>query len=324
MTRPSAKLCELMGRLQGPLLVLGGSGKMGPTLAVLARRAAPDLEVIAVSRFSDPQARSWLEQRGVRTISCDLMEREQVAALQGADNVVYMAGRKFGTTGNAALTWGMNTIAPMHVAERYPTSRIVALSTGCVYPLVPVRQGGSREEDDLTPIGEYSNACVARERLFEYYSRRNNTPIALIRLNYAIDLRYGVLLDIAQKVYRGEPLDVTMWYLNCIWQADANEMILRALDLATAPPCAINLTGGEILSVRELAGGFGELMGRTPVITGEESDTALLSDASLAIRLLGRPATPLDLMMRWTAHWVMHEGRTLGKPTHYEVSDGRY
>jgi dTDP-4-dehydrorhamnose reductase len=324
MTRPTVKLTDSLRGLRGPLLVLGGSGKMGPTLAVLARRAAPDLEVVAVSRFSDPDSREWLERRGVRTISCDLMERAEVAALPDSDDIIYMAGRKFGTTGSEALTWGMNTIAPALVAERYPASRIVALSTGCVYPLVPVEQGGSCEEDPLTPIGEYSNACVARERIFEYYSGRNNTPMVMVRLNYAIDLRYGVLLDIAQRVYRGDPVDVTMGYLNCIWQGDANEMILRSLDLASSPPLALNLTGMEILSVRELAVRFGELLGREAVIVGEESSMALLSDPGLACRLLGLPATPLETMMRRTANWLQHGGRTLGKPTHFEVSDGRY
>jgi nucleoside-diphosphate-sugar epimerase len=324
LTRPRQILVDFMQGVEGPLVVLGGSGKMGPTLAVLARRAAPDLEVIAVSRFSEAGARAWLEDRGVRTIRCDLLDRDEVMELPEAKNIIYMAGRKFGTSDDPSLTWSMNTLPPAYVVERYPVARIVALSTGCVYPLVSIDGSGSQEGDELTPVGEYSNACVARERTFEYLSRRYGTPIALIRLNYAIDLRYGVLVDIASKVYCDQPVDVTMGYLNCIWQGDANEMILRSLDLATVPPRAINLTRREILPVRLLAVRFGELMGKEVKIVGKESEQALLSEPSTAYDLLGEPPTDLDDMMRWTAHWIMRGGRVLGKPTHYEVSDGKY
>jgi dTDP-4-dehydrorhamnose reductase len=328
LTRPRPQLVEFIRGLQGPLLVLGASGKMGPTLAVLAKRAAAeggsDLRVIAVSRFSDARARGWLEEEGVETLSCDLLERDEVMKLPDAPNIIYMAGRKFGTLDDPSLTWAMNILPPAHVCERYPEARIVALSTGCVYPLVPIEQGGSTEGDELTPVGEYSNACVARERTFEYYSRRNGTRIVQIRLNYAVELRYGVLVDIAERVHAGQPVDVAMGYFNCIWQSDANEMILRALDLAESPQRPLNLTSRETLSVREVALHFGELMGREVILSGQESPTALLNDPSEAYRLLGAPATPLKSAMQSIAEWIATGGRRLGKPTHFEVRDGRY
>jgi dTDP-4-dehydrorhamnose reductase len=328
MTRPRQALIDFVRTMSSPLLVLGGSGKMGPTLAVLAKRAAEQagsgLQVIAVSRFSDESARSWLEERGVETIQCDLLERKQVAMLPDAENVIYMAGRKFGTRANPPLTWAMNTIAPANVAERFPQSRIVALSTGNVYGEVSRSSGGSVESDEPAPVGDYANASLARERIFEYYSTKNAARICLLRLNYAVDLRYGVLVDIAQKVYRGEPVDVTMGHLNCIWQGDANEMCIRALDLAASPARILNLTGADILSVRDLARRFGELLGKEVKVVGEESDRALLNNASAAFAVLGTPATPLDAVIRWTASWIASGNRTLGKPTHFEVKDGRY
>ncbi len=329
LTEPRPVLVDFMRSVRSPLMVLGGSGKMGPSLAVLALRAArmsgdDSLEVIAVSRFSDPDARFWLESHGVRTIACDLLDREAVAALPDSRNVIFMAGRKFGTSSDPSRTWAMNTLAPAYVAERYRDARIVAVSSGCVYPFVPVHSGGSREDDPLTPIGEYSNACVARERLLEYLSTSQQTPVCLIRLNYAVDLRYGVLVDIALKVYRGEPIDISMGYLNCIWQGDANEMILRSLDLAAVPAMVLNLTGPGTLSVKELAGEFGEMMDRPVTFVGEPGEYALLNDATLAHDLLGPPATPIHEMLEMTALWIMKEGRLLGKPTDFQISHGRF
>ncbi len=328
MTRPRAPLVELVSRLAGPLVILGASGKMGPSLAVMARRAAEmagrDLEIIAVARFSDPDARRWLEERGVRTLACDLLDDAQVSALPDAPDVIYMAGRKFGTTDDPPLTWAMNLLPPVAVTRRYAGSRIVALSTGCVYPLVPVAGGGSREPEDLTPVGEYANACVARERIFEYEGRLRTTPICLIRLNYALDLRYGVLVDIGGKVLRGEPVDLSMGYLNCIWQRDANEIILRALEVAAVPALPLNVTGPRIERARDLATRLGAHLGREPIFTGEEGSHALLSDPARMVELFGEPAVELDTVIRWTAAWLRGQGRTLGKPTHYEASDGRY
>lgn len=328
MTRPRTALVDFVKTLQSPLLILGAAGKMGPSLAVLARRAAEaakhDLKVIAVSRFSGSEARRWLESRSVETVACDLLEREALQKLPDATNVIYLVGLKFGTQQNPSLTWAVNTLAPTHVMERYRESRIVALSTGNVYPLGPVAKGGSIESDPLTPLGEYSNAAVARERLFDYHARKNGTAIVLLRLNYAVDLRYGVLLEIAQKVWASQPVDVTTGYLNCIWQGDANEMIVRSLDLAAKPPAAFNLTGGEMLSVRKLAERFGELMQRRVEFTGREAETALLSNTTRLRSTLGDPSMPLETVLQWTAQWVMKGGTTLGKPTKFEVRDGKF
>ncbi|MFL5245876.1 MAG: NAD-dependent epimerase/dehydratase family protein [Gemmataceae bacterium] len=328
LTRPRPALITFIKTLKSPLMVLGAGGKMGPTLAVLARRAADvaghTVNVIAVSRFSDPVSRRWLEDRGVQTLSVDLLNRDAVARLPDTANVLYLVGLKFGTSLDPAQTWAVNTIVPAHIAERYPTAVIVALSTGNVYPLAPAVGPGSRETDSLTPLGEYANAAIARERLFEYFARRNANPIAILRLNYAVELRYGVLVDIARKVYAGEAVDVTMGYFNCIWQGDANDMILRAVALAQTPPLALNLTGPDILSVREVALHFGELMNRPAKTIGREAPTALLSDPSAACRLLGPPPTPMEKVIRWTADWIKRGGRILDKPTHFEARDGKF
>jgi len=328
LTTPRPELVAFMRTVASPLLLLGAGGKMGPTLARLAQRAAQaaghPLEIIAVSRFSNDSARASLEQAGVKTLASDLLDRRAVEKLPDAPNVIYLAGMKFGTAQNPALTWAVNTLVPAHVAERYRTSRLVALSTGNVYPFVPVRSGGATEEHPLTPHGEYPNAAVARERTFEYFSLQHGTPVALLRLSYAVELRYGVLADIARNVWAGEPVDVSNGWLNWIWQGDANEIILRALALATSPARAWNLTGPEPLRVRDVAERFGELLGKSVRLTGTEADTALLSNPSRLIAQLGAPATPLDLVVRRVAHWIQVGGRTLNKPTHFEVRDGVY
>jgi dTDP-4-dehydrorhamnose reductase len=328
LTRPAQELTALIKKLSSPLVILGAGGKMGPTLAVLARRAAETaghpLEVIAVSRFTDAPARQWLEDRGVRTLKADLLERSAVAALPEAANVVYLVGRKFGTQGNPSLSWALNTLVPANVAERYVGARIVALSTGNVYPFVPVASDGATEETPLTPLGEYANAAIARERVFEHFSGAKGTRIALIRLNYAVELRYGVLVDIARKILAGEPVDLTNGWFNCIWQGDANERILRALPLASSPAAAWNLTGPAKLEVRELAEQLGVLLDRAVRFAGTPSDTALLSNPARLCGELGEPRTPLDVVLRWTADWVWRGGRSWDKPTHFEVRDGKY
>ena len=328
LTHPRTTLVEFIKTLSSPLVILGAGGKMGPTLCVLAHRAAEaaahPLEVIAVSRFSDEHTRRWLEARGVQTLTCNLLDRTLLAQLPDSENVVYLVGLKFGTAHNPARTWALNTLVPAHAAERYPRARIAVLSSGNVYPLREIRSGGSVESDPLTPLGEYANACVARERLFEFYAQQNNTPIVNIRLNYAVELRYGVLLDIARKVWADEPVDVTMGYLNCIWQGDANDMILRSFVLAAAPAQPLNLTGPDMLSIRSLAQRFGELLGKSPAITGIEAETALLNNPARACSLLGPPPTPPGTMMRWVAHWLQMGGRQLGKPTHFETRTGSY
>jgi hypothetical protein len=327
LTRPGV-LVDSIATITSPLIILGAGGKMGPTLAVMARRAAiaagHDLKIVAVSRFGDTLSRQWLEKQGVTTIPSDLLDARALRELPDTANIIYLVGQKFGTTNNPAATWAMNTVPPARVAERYPRARIVALSTGNVYPLSEAGRGGSLETDPLTPLGEYPNAAVGRERVFEYFSTRNGTPLALIRLFYAVELRYGVLVDIARKVYGGEAIQLDNGYFNCIWQGDANEMILRALALAESPPTVWNLCRPEIFSVREVATRLGELLGRNPQFTGAETKTALLGNSARLCAALGPPPTPLDTMLRWIAHWVNMGGRNLGKPTHFEVRDGNY
>jgi nucleoside-diphosphate-sugar epimerase len=328
LTEPQPALVEYMTTLTSPLVILGAGGKMGPTLARLARRAAEasghPLEIVALSRFSDAQSRQWLEIHGVKTLSCDLFDRDALKALPESENVIYLVGMKFGTSRNPAATWAANTVIPAHVAERYAQARIAALSTGNVYPFAPVASNGWTEAAPLTPFGEYANSGVARERIFEFFSTRNGTPISLIRLSYALDLRYGVLVDIAQKVFAGQPVDVTTGYLNCIWQGDANDLIIRSLALASSPPTALNLTGSERVSVRDTATRFGELMNRPVRFVGQEAETALLSDTTLLTSRLGKPGTPLHTVIQWTAHWIMNDGHVLNRPTHFEVRNGAF
>ncbi len=304
---------------------------MGPTLAVLARRAADasghPLEIIAVSRFRDPTVRQWFETRGVRTVSCDLLDAAAVTRLPDAQNIVYLVGLKFGTTQSPATTWAMNTLVPARVCERYPHSRMVALSTANVYPLSEVKRGGSVETDALTPVGEYANAAVGRERIFEFYSPRIGTSVCLLRLCYAVELRYGVLVDLVRQLHAGEPIPLATGHFNCIWQGDANEMILRALPLAASPPSVWNLSGPEVFSVRDVAGRLSNQWGwtdRTPRLIDEEAATALLINSSRLHAELGPPATSLETMLRWIAHWVPAGGSYLNKPTHFEVRDGVY
>jgi len=328
LTTPAPAVVESLRSIEGDLIVLGVAGKMGPTLARLARRALDQAgrqsQVIGVARFSDPRVRDGLEAGGVRTIAADLLDPGALAALPEVANVVYLAARKFGSTGDEPYTWAMNTYLPALVAERYRRARVVALSTGNVYPLVPVGRGGPDEDHATGPVGEYAQSCLGRERLFQYFSRRHGTPVALIRLNYAIDLRYGVLMDIATKVHSGRPVDLAMGHVNVIWQGDANAAILRSLTLCASPPFILNLTGPSTLSVRQLAHDFGRRLGKEPVFEGVEQATALLSDASRYVRRLGPPAVSLERMIDWVAHWVRIDGRTLNKPTHYESRDGRF
>jgi hypothetical protein len=328
LTTPSAALVGFIQTVSSPLLILGAGGKMGPTLGALARRAADaaghSLDIIAVSRFTDERARQWLETRGVKTMSCDLLDERVVATLPDAQNLIYLVGLKFGTAQNPSATWAMNTLVPARVVERYPRARMVALSTGNVYPMSAVSRGGALETDALTPLGEYANAAVGRERIFEFCSSRHGAAVALLRLFYALDLRYGVLADIARMVHTGQPIPLANGSFNCIWQGDANEMVLRALALCQAPPATFNLCRPEIFSVREVATRFGELFNRSPNFEGEEAATALLGNAGKVTKALGHPAIPLETMLRWVAEWVKRGGRSLGKPTHFEVRDGSY
>ncbi|MBD3675193.1 MAG: NAD(P)-dependent oxidoreductase [Planctomycetaceae bacterium] len=325
LSEPTDAVRESLARLKGDILILGAGGKMGPTLARMARRALPEqYEVIAASRFRSAEAADQLCRHGVQVEYCDLLDRDQVARLPDVSHVIYMAGQKFGTVDAAERLWMMNAVMPSIVAKRYRNSRNVVFSTGCVYSFVDVNSGGSKESDPLDPPGEYANSCIARERVFSFYSQEYETPVLLFRLNYAIDLRYGVLRDIADKVWHEQPVDVTMGHVNVIWQGDANARALQCLEKTAAPPSILNVTGPECLSVRSLAERLGELMGKTPIITGEEAPTAWLSDASQSIEWFGPPTVSVDQMLEATADWVTKGGESLGKPTHFETRDGKY
>ncbi|HEV8542626.1 MAG TPA: NAD-dependent epimerase/dehydratase family protein [Verrucomicrobiae bacterium] len=327
LTRPSEALIGFVTQIASPLVILGAGGKMGPTLALLAKRAAEaarhSLQIIAISRFSDATARRSLEEAGIETCDCDLL-KDDLSALPNTRNVIYLVGLKFGTLQNPSLTWVMNTLVPARVASRYWNSRIVALSTANAYPLSDVKRAGAVETDPLTPLGEYGNAAVARERIFEYYSRENKTEIALLRLHYAVELRYGILVDIARMVHAGKEIPLENGYFSCIWQGDANETILRSLALTSIPASAWNLCRPEVFSVRNVALRFGELFGKRPQFTGAPAGTALLSNPTKLCSKLGTPSVTLDTMVEWIAAWVKQGGRNLEKPTHFEVRDGNY
>jgi len=324
LSRPTPALADELARLDGDLIVLGVAGKMGPTLARMARRAlAPKRAVLGAARFSNPRAREALERAGVKTLPCNLLDRRDVERLPDAAAVVFMAGMKFGSTGAEAETWATNAYLPGLVAERYPKLRTVVFSSGNIYPFVTPASGGATEATPPAPVGEYAQSALGRERVFDYFSRRNGTPTAMYRLNYAVELRYGILLDIAQKVWSGAPVDVRTGYVNVIWQGDANAMALRCLAAAESPASVWNVTGPETLSVRDLAARFGELLGKKPVVEGKEEPTALLSNASKALSRFGRP-TPVESLLPWVAHWVKAGGATLNKPTHFETRDGKF
>jgi nucleoside-diphosphate-sugar epimerase len=324
LCRPRQALIDDLEKVDGDIMILGVAGKMGPTLAGLAKAALPHRRVIGVARFSDPGAKAWLEARGVETLSCDLLDEAAINALPKTPNIIFMAGRKFGAEGDLSLTWAMNAHVPALVAQAFSGSRIVAFSTGCVYPFVPVEGKGAREDLPPDPPGEYAQSCVGRERMFEYFSRKFATPGRLFRLNYAIDMRYGVLHDIATKILGGKPIDVSLGHVNFIWQGDASAQALRCLAHCDTPTSPINVSGHEILSVRELAAKLGARLGRDPILVGTEQPTAWLTDTSQAVKLFGLPIVDNERLIAWTADWVARAMPSLGKPTKYEVRDGRY
>jgi nucleoside-diphosphate-sugar epimerase len=326
---PDAATIEAVRSLPGDFVVLGVGGKMGTTTAVMLRRALDAAgrthdRVTGVSRFSRAETRAELEAWGVRTLACDLAEPEAVAALEPAPNVLFLAGQKFGTASDPGPTWIQNTVVPALVARRFAASRLVAFSTGCVYPFVPVDGPGASEDEPVAFLGEYASSCVGRERIFAHASRRHGTPLVLFRLNYAVELRYGVLVDIATKVLRGEPVDVSTGWLNCIWQRDACARALRCLALGCPGGRALNVTGPEKLRVRDLGEAFARRLGREARFVGTEAPTAWLADAREAERLFGPPETPLAEMIERTAAHLEAGGALLGKPTHFEARSGRF
>jgi nucleoside-diphosphate-sugar epimerase len=324
LCRPSQALIDDLAKVDGDIMILGVAGKMGPTLAGLARAALPGRRIIGVARFSDPSVKTWLEARGIETLNCDLLDEAAIEALPKTENIVFMAGRKFGAEGDLSLTWAMNAHVPALVAQAFAGSRIVAFSTGCVYPFVPVNGKGADENLAPDPPGEYAQSCVGRERMFEYFSKKLGTPGKLYRLNYAIDMRYGVLHDVARKVVAGQPVDVTMGHVNVIWQSDAAAQALRCLPRCTLPTSPINVSGHEILSVRSLAQKIGARLGAEPIIIGTENATAWITDTSEAVRIFGEPIVDIEHMIAWTADWVARDQPSLDKPTKFEVRDGRY
>jgi nucleoside-diphosphate-sugar epimerase len=324
MTAPTPELAADLARAEGDLIVLGVGGKMGPTLARMAKRAAPGKRVIGVARFSEKGLKGKLEDSGIECIACDLLDRAALERLPRPRNVVFMAGHKFGASGDPSFTWAMNVAVPHMVAEHFRDSRIVAFSTACVYPFVDVGGAGAAEDTPtLPPPGDYAASCVGREQMFRHASQRYGTPGRLVRLSYAIDMRYGVLHDVAQSVFAGKPVELGMGYANVIWQGDANEQALRLLAHCTSPASPINVSGPKT-GVRWLAEEFGKRLGKKPSFKGSESSSAWLVDTGAATRLLGPPRVPTEAMIDWVADWVKRDQPSLGKPTHFETRDGKY
>ncbi len=325
LSRPGRALSDRLGALDGDLLILGAGGKMGPSLACMAKRANPERRVIAVSRWSNAASADAVVAQGVEVLRADLLNRGDVDALPDAPNVMFMAGQKFGTSANPCTTWAMNAGVPALVASRYAGARIAAFSTGNVYPLTAPTGGGSRETDAPAPVGEYAFSCLARERLFEHACLRNHSLVSIVRLNYAHALTYGVLTDLALRIVRGQPVDLSMGHVNVIWQGDANALALASLLHASSPhPHVVNVAGRDVLAVADLARALARRLGTAPVFAGTESVDALLSNSERSSALLGEPLMTTDMLLDWTAEWVSRGGAVLDRPTHFEARDGRF
>ncbi|MBX7257903.1 MAG: epimerase [Candidatus Hydrogenedentes bacterium] len=328
LSRPPARLVEAMRGIEGDVLVLGAGGKMGPTLTRMAARAIAEAgtpsKVYAVSTFSNPEHRKRLDKAGVVTHAGDISDPKVVEALPNAKNVVYMVGRKFGSSGAEWDTWVANVLVPARIADRYADANVVVFSSGNVYPLTAIELQGATEDTTPAPVGEYAMTCLGRERMFDHAAHHKGLRAAHYRLNYAVELRYGILVDVAEKVLRDEPIDVTMGYVNVVWQGYANAVAMELLAWCANPPFVLNVTGPETVSVRALAERFGALFGKTPEIRGEEARTALLSNATRCHTLFGLPEIGVDSMVDWVADWLLRGGATLNKPTHYETRDGRF
>lgn len=325
---PSKQLIDAMRTLHGDITILGANGKIGLSLSrmayLAAEKAGVNKKIYAVSRFSDKEGKEKLESWGVKTITCDLLDADQVKELPVTENVIFMAGRKFGTIGSEPLTWAMNVLVPANCAEHYRDSRIIVFSTGCVYPLVSKSTGGSVETDRSDPVGEYSQSCLGRERIFEHFSITNGTPMLLYRLNYATDLRYGVMYDIGIKIWNDEPIVTGVDYFNIIWQGDANNYALLSLLKTTSPANILNITGEEILSVKDVAEEMGKIMNKPVEIVSTGKDHSYLNNASKSFGYFGKPSVSSKELIRMQAEWIMHGGKGLNKPTHFEVDDGKF
>jgi len=328
LSEPTPATVESVAKVSGDIMLLGAGGKMGLSLARMARRATLAAgmvrSVIAVSRFTNPTMQEKFAEAQIETLSGDLLDQQFLATLPDCENIIYMVGQKFGTSSDASATWATNAYLPGIVCQQFAHSRIVAFSTGNVYPLVPIESGGSQESHQLLPVGEYGMSALARERIFEYFSRTMNLPIAILRLNYATELRYGVLVDLAQKVFREEPISLAMGYFNCVWQGDANNMTLRSLSHTESPPRVFNMTGSEILRCRDVCERLAMLMNRQVTFLDTEAPIALLNDARSAYEFLGAPTVSIDELLESTADWITSGGETLHKPTHFQVRDGKF
>ncbi len=328
MSRPTDAVVAMMKRLSGDILLLGAGGKIGPSIARMAKRASDQAEtprrIIGVSRFSDPAAEARLKAYGVETVRADLLDRQQLESLPDAENIIYLAGFKFGAAAEPALTWAMNTLLPGYVMERYRDSRVVAFSTGSIYGLSDLARAGAVETDPVQPTDEYGMSCLGRERIIEYFSSKRGTKASLLRLNYAVELRYGVLVDIAEMVFTEQPIDLTMGHFNVIWQGDANAMALCTLEKVSSPPFILNVVGPELLSVRRVAEMFGQIMNKRVQFQGTESPRCLLTNGHLGQQLFGNPRIPIGQIIQWTADWIVQGGETHKKPTRFQVRDGKY
>lgn len=328
LSQPTEEAVKMFSEIDGDIMFLGIGGKIGPTLAMMALRACKKAGVkkhfYGVSLFESDEQRKEIEDLGIETIHGDLLDIEFIKTLPLVKNVFFLAGMKFGSEENISLTWAVNSFMPALVADHFKDSRIVAFSTGCVYQMVPIESGGSLETDTPVPTGEYAQSCLGRERMFEFGSKKHKTEVCLIRLNYSVELRYGVLVDIATKVKNKEPIDLSMGYFNVIWQGDVNDVVLRSLGICESPAKILNITGEETLSVKEVALEFGKLFNVTPEFVSTEAETALLNNSEQAFKLFGRPKVATQQIIKWIADWLSEDRETLGKPTHYEVRDGKY
>ena len=328
LTTPSQALIEDMSQIKGDIMILGAGGKMGPTLAILAKRAADaagsEKRIIAVSRFSDKKVADLLHEHQVETVSMDLSGKDTLNALPDAANIIYMAGRKFGTQGNESETWFMNASLPTLVSRRFRDASMVVFSTGNIFPMVSASSGGCTDETPPAPIGEYAMSSLARERIFEFAAREFGSKVLIYRLNYAVDLHYGVLYDLAAKILHDEPVSLRTPCFNCVWQGYANEIAIRSLRLADSPAGHLNVTGPEIVSVRQAAIMLGQHLGHAPIFESEESDQSLLSNAGRCFATFGYPSVSVNTLIQWQAEWLLAGGHTLNKPTHFDEQQGNY